>query len=110
MSLANLIRGKGAAGALATATPATPATQGRASGPTVATVATVNVASPRGAIAQPLPAWAESASAEVTAARWWLHFADREPLELACCPDASHAEVLTWYPEAVAAEPFTPAG
>lgn len=45
-----------------------------------------------------------------TAGRWWLHFADREPLELACCPDASHAEVLTWYPEAVAAEPFTPAG
>lgn len=48
-----------------------------------------------------------SAGNSVTAARWWLHFADREPLELACCPDATHAEVLSWYPDALAVEPFT---
>lgn len=110
MSLASLIRGKGAFSTVATATLATLATQGRASGPTVATVATVTVASPRNAESQPLPASAMRDSATATAARWWLHFADREPLELACCPDATHAEVLSWYPAALAAEPFTPAG
>jgi hypothetical protein len=42
--------------------------------------------------------------------RWWrLRFADREPVEVCCCPEATHAEVLEWHPGAVAAEPFTPA-
>lgn len=44
-----------------------------------------------------------------TGSRWWLiHYTDREPLELACSPPATHAEVLEQYPDAVAAEPFTP--
>ncbi|MCX8085607.1 MAG: hypothetical protein N3C63_01765 [Rhodocyclaceae bacterium] len=45
-----------------------------------------------------------------TASRWWLlHFADREPVEVACCPEATHAEILERHPGAVAAEPFEPA-
>lgn len=44
-----------------------------------------------------------------TASRWWLiHYPDRDPLEVACCPEANHAEILERYPDAVAAEPFTP--
>lgn len=44
-----------------------------------------------------------------TASRWWLiHFPDRDPLEVACCPEATHAKILESYPDAVAAEPFTP--
>ena len=44
-----------------------------------------------------------------TASRWWLiHFPDRDPLEVACCPEATHAEILERHPDAVAAEPFTP--
>jgi len=44
-----------------------------------------------------------------TASRWWLiHYLDRDSLELACCPEATHAEVLERHPDAVAAEPFTP--
>lgn len=38
--------------------------------------------------------------------RWWLlHFPDREPLEVACFPPSTHAEILSRYPDAVAAEP-----
>jgi hypothetical protein len=45
-----------------------------------------------------------------TASRWWLiHYPDRDPLEVACCPDATHADILERHPDAVAAEPFTPA-
>lgn len=41
--------------------------------------------------------------------RWWrLHFPDREPVEVACFPDSTHAEILSRYPEAIAAEPFEP--
>ena len=44
-----------------------------------------------------------------TASRWWLiHFPDRDPAEVACSPDATHAEILERYTDAVAAEPFTP--
>ncbi len=39
---------------------------------------------------------------------WLIHFADRNPLEVAFSPAATHAEVLFWYQDAVAAEPFTP--
>lgn len=43
-----------------------------------------------------------------TASRWWLlHFVDREPLRVATT-GAHHDELLRWYPDAVAAEPFTP--
>ncbi|SBT04588.1 hypothetical protein PROAA_1310006 [Candidatus Propionivibrio aalborgensis] len=44
-----------------------------------------------------------------TASRWWLiHYHDRDPMEIACCPEATHAEILERHPDAVAAEPFTP--
>jgi hypothetical protein len=44
-----------------------------------------------------------------TASRWWLiHYPDRDPLEVACCPEATHAETLERHPDAVAAEPFAP--
>lgn len=44
-----------------------------------------------------------------TASRWWLiHYPDRDPLEVACCPEATHADILERHPDAVAAEPFTP--
>ena len=40
---------------------------------------------------------------------WWLiHYPDRDPVEVACCPDATHADILERHPDAVAAEPFTP--
>jgi len=43
------------------------------------------------------------------ASRWWLiHYPDRDPLEGACCPEATHAEILVRHPDAAAAEPFTP--
>ena len=37
---------------------------------------------------------------------WLLHFADREPLEIYCHPDADFDGVMRQYPDAVAAEPF----
>jgi hypothetical protein len=37
-----------------------------------------------------------------------VHFIDRDPLEVACCPEVTHVEVLERYPDAVAAEPFAP--
>ncbi|MBP5996725.1 MAG: hypothetical protein KA535_02140 [Azonexus sp.] len=37
-----------------------------------------------------------------------MHFIDRDPLEVACCPEVTHVEVLERYPDGVAAEPFTP--
>ncbi|MEF8755084.1 MAG: hypothetical protein V5B60_14340 [Accumulibacter sp.] len=40
--------------------------------------------------------------------RWWLHFADRNPLTVAFSPAATHAEVLEAYPAALAAEPIEP--
>ena len=44
-----------------------------------------------------------------TASRWWLiHYPDRDLLEVACCPEATHADILERHPDAVAAEPFTP--
>ena len=44
-----------------------------------------------------------------TASRWWLiHDPDREPLEVACYPPATHAEILAGRPDAIAAEPFEP--
>lgn len=37
---------------------------------------------------------------------WQIHFPDRNPLEVAFSPEASHAEVLALYPTALAAEPI----
>lgn len=44
-----------------------------------------------------------------TASVWWLlHYRDRNPLEIALTPPATHAQVLAWHPEAVAAIPIQP--
>ena len=44
-----------------------------------------------------------------TASRWWLiHYHDRDPVEVVCCPEATHADILERHPDAVAAEPITP--
>lgn len=46
-----------------------------------------------------------------TASRWWmLHFCDREPLTVSFSPTATHAELLAWYQDAVAAEPVDAQG
>ena len=37
---------------------------------------------------------------------WLLHFADRESLEVYSHPPVTHAEILTAYPDALAAEPI----
>lgn len=41
--------------------------------------------------------------------RWLIHFADRNPLEVAFSPPARHGEVLADYPDALAAQPIEPA-
>lgn len=38
-------------------------------------------------------------------ARWMLHFAESDPLEVHCNPAATHPEILQRYPNALAAEP-----
>lgn len=44
-----------------------------------------------------------------TVSRWWLiHYPDRDPVEVTCCPEATHADILERHPDAIAAEPFTP--
>ena len=107
MSLSNLIRRKSEPVGFATATPATFATQEGERGRTVATVATVAVAkSPQGQTAPPAKVGAGDTA---TASRWWLiHYPDRDPVQVACCPEATHAEILERHPDTVAAEPFTP--
>lgn len=107
MSLANLIRGKSGPARFATATPATFATEERERGRTVASVATVAVAKfPQGQTAPPANFGAGDTA---TASRWWLiHYPDRDPVEVVCCPEATHAEMLERHPDAIAAEPFTP--
>ena len=42
----------------------------------------------------------------VRAARWLIHFADREPVEVWFAPAADHGEVPAAHPGAVAAEPL----
>lgn len=41
---------------------------------------------------------------------WLLHFPDHNSLEVAFSPAVSHAEVMRFYPETIAAEPFDDAG
>ncbi len=106
MTLSNLIR-KRDTGSIATAIPAIPATQPKGEAATVARIATVAVANPKEEkTASPAKVGAGEAA---TASRWWLiHYPDRDPVEVACCPEATHADILERYPDAVAAEPFTP--
>lgn len=77
----------------ATAIPATQPNEGAA---TVARIATVAVANPVD----------EKTADAVSSWRWLLHFADREPLEVYCNPDVTHAGILELYPDALAAEPL----
>ncbi len=96
MTLAALIR-KSATVRFATATPATVATLEGEKVRTVASVATVSVANP-------------TETKTALASRWWLvHYPDREPVEVACFPPATHAEILERHPDAIAAEPINQA-
>jgi hypothetical protein len=106
VTLSSLIR-KRDTGNLATAIPAISATQPKREAGTVARIATVAVANPKEEKTAP-PAKV-GAGDTATASRWWLiHYPDRDPLEVACRPEATHAEILERHPDAVAAEPFTP--
>jgi len=106
VTLSSLIR-KRATGSIATAIPAISATQPRGEAATVARIATVAVANPREG--QTAPPAKVGAGDTATASRWWLiHYPDRDPVEVACCPEATHAEILERHPDAIAAEPFTP--
>ncbi|MBH2009040.1 MAG: hypothetical protein I8H71_04985 [Xanthomonadaceae bacterium] len=114
MSLLSRLREK-QAGKVATATPATFATQAAGERRTVASVATVTVAkSPQGQTASPAEVGVTEGNPcgtgdTATVSRWWLiHYLDRDPVEVACCPDATHADILERHPDAVAAEPFAP--
>ena len=106
MTLSALIR-KRDTGNLATAIPAISATQPKGEAATVARIATVAVANPTsGKTAPPAKVGAGDTA---TASRWWLiHYPDRDPVEVTCCPEATHADILERHPDAVAAEPFTP--
>ena len=99
MSLSALIR-KREPVAFATATLATVATHDEKTAekqPTVANVATVAVANVRlAANDKPFGAF-----------RWLIHFTDREPVTATFSPQATHAEALACYSDAVAAEPVT---
>lgn len=68
---------------------------------------------------KPAPSEKVGAGELATASRWWrIHYPERHPVEVACLPprggrractpEATHAEILEDYPDAVAAEPFTP--
>jgi len=106
MTLSAVIR-KRDTGNLATAIPAISATQRKGEAATVARIATVAVANPKEEKTAP-PAKV-GAGDTATASRWWLiHYPDRDPVEVACCPEATHADTLERHPDAVAAEPFTP--
>lgn len=106
MTLSALIR-KRDTGNLATAIPAISATQPKGEAATVARIATVAVANPKEEkTASPSIVGAGDTAA---ASRWWLiHYPDRDPVEVACWPEATHADILERHPDAVAAEPFTP--
>ena len=108
MTLSALIQ-KRDTGNLATAIPAISATQPKGDAATVARIATVAVANPKEEkTASPAKVGAGDTA---TASRWWLiHYPDRDPMEVACCLDATHADILERHPDAVAAEPFTRVG
>ena len=105
MSLLSNLRKKQAE-RFATATPATFATFDEEKARTVASVATVAVANP------PQRQSASPAKVEdddtATSFSWLIHFTDREPLTVSFSPEATQAEALAGYPDAVAAEPIAP--
>jgi hypothetical protein len=102
MTLSALIR-KRDTGNLATAIPAIFATQPKVEAATVARIAKIAVANPTEEKTAPPPK--VGAGDTATASRWWLiHYPDRDPLEVACCPDVTHAEILERHPGTAAAE------
>ncbi len=113
MTLSALIR-KRDTGNLATAIPAISATQPKGEAATVARIATVAVANPTEAQNDGGNSSRNSNNSSSkpgeqqtrTAWLWLLHFENRNPLEVAFSPEASHAEVLDAYPDALAAEPI----
>lgn len=106
MTLSTLIR-KRDTGNLATAIPAISATQPNGEAATVARIATVAVANPKDEKTAHPPI--VGAGDTATASLWWLiHYPDRDPVEVACCPEATYADILEWHPDAVAAAPFIP--
>ncbi len=112
MSLLSRLREKQAS-KVATATAATFATQAGGESRTVAGVATVAVATARKPVPEARHApqekvWSGGGGTGI-ASRWWLiHYSNRDPLEVSCCPDATHAEILERHPDAIAAEPYVP--
>ncbi len=114
MTLSSLIRKRDTVG-IATAIPAISATQTKGTAATVARIATVAVANPKEEKTAPPEHVGVTGGNPcetgdtATASRWWLiHYPDRDPVEVACCPEATHADILERHPDAVAAEPFTP--
>lgn len=95
MTLANLIRKREPA-TLANANPAKVANDGRAVREPLARLAALALANPKG----------EKTADAVTSWGWLLHFADREPMAVYFNPDAGFDEVMTDYPDALAAEPI----
>jgi hypothetical protein len=93
MSLADLIRG-GRSDHSAAATVATVATLQPVQWRTVAKVASAAVA---------------THGSEDVLSNWWLvHYVESDPVEVACSPEMTCREILALYPQAVAAQPFTP--
>lgn len=86
---------------------AIPATQPKGEAAAVARIATVAVANHKEEkTAHPAKVGTGNTG---SASRWWLiHYPDRDPLEVACCPEATHAEILELHPDSLGAEPFTP--
>jgi hypothetical protein len=130
VTLANLIRKRDTV-SLATAIPAISAisaAQPKGKAATVARIVTVAVANPQNpksaspatvariagiAVANPqeeksAPPAKVGAGDTVTAFRWLIHYPDRDPVEVACWPDATGADILEQHPDAVAAEPLAP--
>ncbi len=104
MTLLALIR-KGEPATLANANPAKVANDGRAAGGTLARLATLALANPT--IEKPAhPAVIGAGDSSIASHRWLIHFIDRDPLELAYYPAATHTEILERHPDAEAAEPF----
>jgi len=95
VTIAALIR-KRESGKPANANPAKSANDGQGEGEPLAGLAALALAN---------PTEAKTANA-VTSWGWRLHFSDRDPLEVYCNPDATHAGILDRYPDALAAEPI----
>lgn len=107
MTLAALIR-KRETGKPANANPAKVANDERAKGEPLAGLAVLALANPPEAkTANPIPKI--GADDAVTASYWWrIHYPHHAPVEVACSPPATYAEILVWQPDASAAEPFEP--